>query len=109
MFSLNVHTNGFNLRTQLAMSHYTQMFHCKKRYGLSYGRFGLITLAAFAKVSVGVVVIFESYENNQIYRSSSSYTANSSSIGTTRHDNFDVDKVTEYFRPLPSTIFTRTL
>lgn len=47
-----------SLRTKLKVVHFVLAFHVKKRYGANYGKsLGLISLAAFAKVSTLAVIL----------------------------------------------------
>ena len=47
--SLPFHYN-FNPNIKFRLNLFIQTFHTKKKYGITYGRFGLITLFAFSKV-----------------------------------------------------------
>lgn len=58
LMSLYVRTNHFpNQRLRLRVSLYIQSLWTKKTYGISYGTYGFITLFAFAKVRILILVI----------------------------------------------------
>lgn len=52
LMSANIKFKSRTLKSQLHISHYIQMFHTKNRYGITYNKFGLITLQSFMKVGL---------------------------------------------------------
>lgn len=57
LMSANIKFKSKTLKSQLHISHYIQMFHTKNRYGITYNKFGLITLQSFMKVGVFIMII----------------------------------------------------
>src|SRR5699024_8191015 len=51
LFDWNAGRNRFSIKDKLHLLFYIEKFHIKKKYGITYGSFGLVSLKSFAKVS----------------------------------------------------------